>query len=517
MKSNQIKLGVVLSYTQMFLQIVVGLLYTPIMLRLLGKEEYGLYNTVSSTIATLSLLSFGFGSAYIRYFSRYKRNDDNNALSRLNGLFLYIFSIIGIVAALCGTWLSFNLELVFDTGLSSGELEKAKILMLLLTFSMAFGFPMSVFTSIITAHEKFIVQKLIIILSVILNPFLSIPCLLLGYGSIGVVSVSVVLNILSWTISVIYCIHSLHVKFCFKQIETALFKELLAYSFFIALNMIVDQINTNLAKFLLGRFCGTVSVAIYSVGFSLYNYYQNFSISISNVFTPRIHRICETNSKKEGIDYKKIGDEFTELFVKVSRIQFIILVLVCSGLIFFGKTFIVFWAGVGYENAYYVTLLLAVPAIVPLTQNLGIEMQRAVNKHKFRAIIYTIMAFLNVLISIPLCKNFGEIGSAIGTAISYIICNGFIMNIYYYKAININIILYWKNIIWMLVKMIPAFICGTIIYKFFELNSLIKLAVGIFIYAFVYIMVVFFIVTNEEEKSIIRNSFSRIKINLDKR
>ena len=66
-KINQIKIGAVLSYLQIGLSVVISLIYTPVMLRLLGQSEYGLYSTVSSTIAMLSILSLGFNSSYIRY------------------------------------------------------------------------------------------------------------------------------------------------------------------------------------------------------------------------------------------------------------------------------------------------------------------------------------------------------------------------------------------------------------------------------------------------------------------
>jgi hypothetical protein len=73
MARNQIKIGAILSYVQMALSIIVGLSYTPIMIRLLGQSEYGLYSAVSSVTAILSVLNLGFGSAYQRYYSKYKK------------------------------------------------------------------------------------------------------------------------------------------------------------------------------------------------------------------------------------------------------------------------------------------------------------------------------------------------------------------------------------------------------------------------------------------------------------
>ena len=73
MKVNQLKMGSILSYLQMALNILINLVYTPIMIYTLGKSEYGLYQTVTSTISMLSILSLGFNASYVRFFSKYKQ------------------------------------------------------------------------------------------------------------------------------------------------------------------------------------------------------------------------------------------------------------------------------------------------------------------------------------------------------------------------------------------------------------------------------------------------------------
>jgi len=97
MKVNQLKAGVILSYSSMILGYIIAIVYTPIMLRLLGQSEYGLYNLVSSVVSYLGLLSFGFGSAYVRFYSRYKVEDSQREIAKLNGMFLIIFSVIGVI------------------------------------------------------------------------------------------------------------------------------------------------------------------------------------------------------------------------------------------------------------------------------------------------------------------------------------------------------------------------------------------------------------------------------------
>jgi len=91
MKVNQLKGGEILSYISMGLGYIISIIYNPIMLRLLGQSEYGLYNLVISVVSYLGLLNFGFSSAYVRYYSRYKVKDDKENIAKLNGMFLIVF------------------------------------------------------------------------------------------------------------------------------------------------------------------------------------------------------------------------------------------------------------------------------------------------------------------------------------------------------------------------------------------------------------------------------------------
>ena len=268
MKLNQLKVGSLLSYGQTLLSILIGIVYTPVMIRLLGQSEYGLFNTVSSTIAMLSVLSLGFNSSYIRFYAQYKQKKDEVGISRLNGLFMLIFSVIGLVSLICGMVLTFNLEWIFEEGLTPAEYQTARVLMLLLSINLGLSFPFSVFTSIISAQERYVVIKLVAMLKTVFSPAVTLP---------------LAVNILADTIYLYYALKKLKCRFQFRDFEPGLFRSLLGFTVFLAINLVVDQINTNVDKFLLGRFSGTTGVAIYAVGYSLYNYYMMFSLSVSGV------------------------------------------------------------------------------------------------------------------------------------------------------------------------------------------------------------------------------------------
>lgn len=497
---NQLKIGSLLSYMQMILGVVISLLYTPVMLRLLGQSEYGLYNTVSSTISMLSLLSLGFNSGYIRYYAKYKQSNDVESIWKLNGLFLIVFAVIGAVALACGLFLSFHLDIIFLNGLTEAEYQIAKTLMIMLSVNLAISFPMSVFANIISANEQFIVLKAVSVLKTVLSPLVTLPLLLAGYRSIAIVAVTLAASVVTDIIYVFFVIRRLHNKFLFRQFEKGLFSELFIYTIFISINLIVDQVNWNVDKILLGRFKGTEIVAVYSVGYTLFQYYMMISTSVSSVFTPSIHRLVwETKN-----DLPTQRARVSTLFIKVGRIQFLILGLVVSGFFFFGNQFITqYWAGNGYTEAYYVALLLMLSATIAFIQNTGIEIQRALNKHWFRSVAYMVMAVANIVASVVLCQKYGAVGSAVGTAISLILANGIVMNIYYYRRCNINIILFWKNILKMLSGMIPPICCGFLLNKLALLDLWWKYALGILLYTGVYCASMWKLAMNDGERELI--------------
>ena len=84
MYNKQIKWGAILSYISIAVNIVAGLLYTPWMVGIIGKSQYGLY-TLANSLITLFLVDFGLSSATGRYLSKYNANGDHEGAERFLG------------------------------------------------------------------------------------------------------------------------------------------------------------------------------------------------------------------------------------------------------------------------------------------------------------------------------------------------------------------------------------------------------------------------------------------------
>lgn len=501
MRNIQLKVAVVMSYVYMALSFLVSLVYTPVMLSFLGQSEYGLYSLALSVIGYLSILNFGFGSAYMRYYSRLKINNNDKEIAKLNAMFLLIFILIAIITIVLGIIFGNNSDFLLGSNLSVEELSKSRILMIIMAINIALTFPLITFNSYITANEKFIFQKLMQIFTLLLNPIITLPILILGYGSIGMVIITILVNIIIGVFNVLYSFKKLGMKFSFKGLEINLVKDMFIFSFFIFMNMISAQISWSVDKLILGRLYGTATVAIYALAAKVNTIYMTAGTSISQVFIPKIHNIVASSDSNNLL---------TDIFTKIGRIQFMILALISSGFVFFGRRFLELWVGNEYELSYEVIIILIIPVTIPLIQNISHEIQRAKNMHKFSTIVFFIIAILNVTISIPLARLYQSMGAAIGTAIALLIGNGLIMNWYFYKKIRLNIMYFWLEILKILPGIIIPLIYGILIQRYFENTSVFVYLVSGIGYVLVYSISLWFLGLNKFEKDLIIKPLQKV-------
>lgn len=500
-ESKQRKIGAVLSYFSIIVTTLVQLLYTPYLIKTLGQSEYGLYSLVSSIIGYLTVLDLGFGNAIIVYTSKYRAQGKYEEEKKLHGMFFIVFCVIGIIASIFGILLYFNVDTFFSSTMTSAELNKAKIMMLILTFNLAITFPFSIYSSIISAYEKFTFQKIIAIANTLVKPLLMIPLLAIGYKSITMTVVLTLANIMSLVSNYIYCRKKLCIKIKFLGFDKILFKTILGYSIWIFLGVIVDKINWSIDQFVLGAVSGTIAVSIYSVANQINTLFVNLSNSISGVMLPKISKM---------IAKKATPEELTEEMIKVGRIQVYIIFLMVSGLIIFGKKFIILWVGKTYISSYYCLLFLSVPLAIPLIQNLGISIRQALNKHKVASLINIFVAIVNFIFTLFLAKRYGAIGASVGTGMGTIITI-ILINIFYHKSLKLNMLKFWKNIInlvtpFLILSILSYFLVNSLIIS----DSLIIYCGEIIIYTIIYATVSYFLCFNQYEKGIINMIIGKV-------
>ncbi|MGE7602912.1 oligosaccharide flippase family protein [Peribacillus sp. NPDC097675] len=490
---NQLKAGASLSYVALFINILISIIYTPVMLNILGQSEYGLYSLASSAAGYIGILNFGLGNAVIRYTAKYRTLNDEEGCSNLYGLFLKIYLTLGFLALIAGSLLTLNVDSIFSSSINVNDIHKLKLLMGIMVLNISTGIGLGLFSVIVLAHEKFIFQKMIVIVSSLVNPILILPLLYMGYGSIAMAIITTLLNVLFIALNIYYCFKRLKIKISFGKFEPKLFKEIIIFSSYIFLNLIISQLYTSTDQVILGIFSGTVAISVYAIGASFTGYFSGFSSAISNVFLTRV----------SGMVIKEVTNkELSDLFIKIGRIQYIIISFALSGFIVFGQEFINLWVGKEYADSYIIALIILIPMVVSLIQGMGGVILQAKNMQGFKSIVNIFIAMANVVISIIFVKIWGVIGCAIATAISFTIGNIIIINIFYWKKIKLNIPNFWVNITFMSIPLIVSVIYGNTLNKLLIADLWMVLIGKISVFSIIYILAMWFTGMNKYEKNL---------------
>lgn len=510
MAKSQLRIGAVLSYINMAIGALIPMFYTPIMLELLGQSEYGLFKLSSSVTSYLSLISFGIGSAVVRYLTKYRTEGDKDGEEGVFGLFNVIFAVISVITIVAGAVIVFFLEPIYGNAINNPEqMTVMRILVLILSCTTALTFLCTPYNAVVTSHERFVFLQLINIITTVLVPIVNIIVLYMGFKSIGLVVSSLALNIIVQILYITYVRLSIKLKPNYKNMPKYLIKEILVFSLWIFVANVVNQLYNSTDTLIIGAVpaLATVGVAVYNIGVTFNTMVQSFSVGILSVLTPKVNGMVFSG---------KNNSELTDLMIRVGRLQCYIVSLVVTGFIAFGRQFITLWVGPENLEAYWVALVTMIPACIPLVQNVALNVIVAQNKHRFRSLVFLLIAVINVIGTIICVNKFGIVGAAVVTGAANILGTGIIMNWYYWKRIGLEIPRFWKSVAHLFIIPIIMCIISLVVFKFVQLTNWGILLPCIALYAILFVLLNWAIVMNDYEKDIIRGPIRKIKNKLKK-
>ena len=487
MQVNQVRLGAVLSYVSMGLSTLISLIYTPIMLGRLGETEYGVYGAVGPIISYLLLLSMGLGSAYIRYYSQAKVAKDRQEMAKLNGMFLVTLSLLGLVLLALGFFLAAHPQMVFGTKWAPEELALGAKLLRIMTVNAALSFPFSVFESHVNIHERYLFLKAVTMAKSVLSPLISIPLLLLGFRSPAIATLSLVLTIVCGLTYMAYCFAVLKMPVSFRTYDLPLMKNMMGFTFYIFLAVVVDQLNYGIGTLMTTWIHGAELSGVYYSANQLNVYYLSFAMAISNVLIPRVHRmVAEGDSNRE----------LTRLMTKTGRLQFIMLMAVFLGFV---------------AVDYPVALLLFASTIVSAIQFVGLEILRAKNMHRFRAWVYLAAAAVNVGLMIPLCKYCGLVGVAGSILFITVVGNVLPINWYFRHYVGLDVRWFWVRIARLLPSMILPAVVAVLIAVLAPVSGYLDILIWGCVFVAVYAASLWLFGMNRYERGIVTGVLNKFR------
>src|SRR5690606_18100610 len=305
------KLAALLSYVNLGLTNLTGILVTPYVIRSLGNQEYGLYTLIGAFVGYLSVLDLGLNNAIVRYVAQYRVQKDEKAQENFLATSLIIYCAIAVLLTVLGSLFYFNIDYFFSESLSVEELYKAKIMLIILVFNIAFTLPGGAFTGICSGYEKFVFPRILSIIKVVIRTITLVCILHYGSNSIGVVVLDTVVNLVFILATIWYVFSKLKIKIKLHQWDFSFVKEIFKYSFWIFLFALVFQFQWRTGQVILGSTTNTTIVAIFGVGVMLGVYFTTFGNIINSLLLPKAVQSVYNNASNEVL---------TEQMIKVGRI-----------------------------------------------------------------------------------------------------------------------------------------------------------------------------------------------------
>ncbi len=494
---TQIKSAAFLSYLNLAITNIIGILLTPYTIKMLGNSEYGLYTLIGAFVGYMSILDLGLNNAIIRFVAQYRVEKDKIAEENFLAISLIIYAFIGVLITLFGVLFYFNMDYFFGNSLSIIEMGKAKIMMIILIFNIAISLPGGAFTGICSGYEKFVFTRIISIIKYVLRSFLLIAVLFYHGDSVSVVILDTIMNLLFIIASIYYVFYNLKVTIKLHQFKWYLIKVIFNYSFWIFVFALVYQFQWRTGQVVLGSNSNTTIVAIYGVGVMLGIYFTSFGNVINGLLLPKA-----VQSIHQGLS----NEVLTEQMIKVGRLSLILLLYVFGAFALTGRTFIYLWVGKTYHDAWLIALLIMAVYIVPISQGFGHAILEAKKLLKFKAITFLGFSILGTILGAFLSKKQGAIGMISGLVFALFLLQN-VMNFYYHKKGGLNMIQFFKKtyVLITLPFIAVLFLCNYINSFFANRWSFFILENGI--YTLLFSIVIYKLFMNLEERVYVKKIF----------
>ncbi len=477
MKLNQVKWGAIISYVLIVVNAVYGMVISPYILSTIGSSEYGVYKTIGSLTATVAVLELGIGAMLQRYIARFHAEKKEKELSNFSAMGMIQAAVLAVLMLLVGVCLFLAIDPTYHETFSTTELVRAKQLFVLQLAYVVFHIFENALFGIISGYNRFVFINSVKLLAIIVRMALYFIVLPIFRSSLTIVTVSILIELLIICAELVFLRKSIGHKIHLYYWDKPLFKEAFIYMMLLFVQSIIIQFNGNIDNVVIGAVLGTTSVTVYSFAIQIFNMFETCATSISGVVLPTI-----TNQIHAGATPKQL--EAT--VVKFGRVQWMVLGMVLFGFICCGQEFFYLWLGEGFEDCWYLSLILMVPVTFPLIVNVCLAILKVKNLLTFRTISLAYSAVINVVLTVIGTHIWGYWAAAVGTAISTIVGSVISMNIYYQKKLGINIFRLYGKIIGkitacLILASVPCAALNRVLYGSW-LSLCVKVAVFVVVY-----------------------------------
>jgi O-antigen/teichoic acid export membrane protein len=374
---------------------------SPIIIRHLGDEGYGLWSLTTSLVEYYWLLDFGMRSATIRYAAHYNALRDSVKVNEvINTTLAYALCLLPVL--LGSAWLGAPV-LIRVLSITHPLFRE-----LLFIVVIAWGLTslLSVFTSSLEGFQRFDLTNQATVISIAVRSFGTLTLLLMGHGVVAVAIMTMIGQV------VLHLISYLRMRGVFREMKIstrfanlAVFKQMISYGAHSAVASMAQRVLSQSPPFLIAHFLGAPSVGYYAAPTKILDYTVETVARIGNVSNSRAAQLASTGRKNEVL----------ELAVTVNRYSLALFLPLSIFLAVYGPQFMLVWIKKPYFASQASGVLLALLAGITLGnagQFNSASILFGIGKHQMFARAMLVEAGLMVAGSLYVLPRYGLVAMA---------------------------------------------------------------------------------------------------------
>ena len=275
-------LNVIWNWAGVACNILIGLVLSPIIIRKLGMERYGVWVLLFSTMDYMRILDIGFRSAVVNACARSRARDDLDGVNRIVMTASLYFAAAGLLCCLV-------FILLRDVGISAFNVppalrDEAHTLVVVVAITLTLRFVFAPFTAILEAFQRFDIRNHAYIAGLAFRSAAWFAVLFSGYGLVEMAWIMLITQLGEMTI-MIAGIRRVMPQFRISTslVDFSLMGGLFRYGRYSAIMSTANLFSIQAPTLILGHFRGPAEVGIFVLPFRLLMYTSEAFAKVSEV------------------------------------------------------------------------------------------------------------------------------------------------------------------------------------------------------------------------------------------
>ena len=408
------------------LQILVFMVLSPFVVRTLGRDVNGVWQSIVALAGPLQLLILGVPMASVRYIAEHVSKGDDERANAAISTCLAICLTMGAIAFVTGLGLFFLFESKYLgsaswAGLSADTISDARIAFGVFVLTVTLGFAARLPYGIFDAHHDFITRNLIFAAGLLLK--LSLTLFLLSRDASLVLLAIVQITCMAVEFSIALALVKRRypaLRFGLRAFDRSVVRDILSFSVFAMLLNVGAQLAFRTDALVIGWFKTPEDVTIYDIGNKIFEPFTNLVLGIGMVVMPMATALRARSQEHE----------LEHVFEKWTKISFTLVLAIGLYLVVLGPEFLAWWFGPDYvaESGLLLQVLMLSFLVFLPVRGVALPLLMGLGKPNRPALALLVMGVVNVGASIALIRPFGLLGVALGTAIPNVFFAGFVFH-----------------------------------------------------------------------------------------